>query len=614
LRDNSRIGSALVLYRALWAHSTGFRGRLVTGMLLLASGQTILLAAPYLVGRAMNTLQVSGWAGLESAVMWLLAALGMSVCYWLLHGPGRMLERSVSMAVRRNLAILLLDHLLKLPLTWHEQNHSAASSHRIAQSSAALSSFAESQFLYMSIVLKIVGPIVALWLLHPYLGIVAAIGFFVVCAAIVAFERVMLRVNREINDKDRQFSAAVVDSLSNSTAIAAQRMSRRVIAMIVARIDAFVGPIKRSILISELKWCTVDLGTRILGCLLVIQYVWLTARGGVSVPAGQAVMLGSLFMVWEYTQQASSVISTAASNFQTFAKQHVDYRSADPIREAQSQFDDADRQPIAEPWNRCEVHRVVFHHRVDRTTHPAIDHVSISLQRGRRYALIGASGSGKSTLMRILAGLYVADSISVALGEAAAVESPPEAAKVLRRCATLIPQEPELFVGSLVENLSLCESVSGPPAAKDFPDALRLAAVDEFVDPALEIANTQISERAGNWSGGQRARIALARGILAARGSSLVLLDEPTSSLDSKTEASVYENLFAEFADSCLIASVHRLHLLPRFDEIIVMSHGRVVAQGSAEALASTSSEYRELYSAGLRKEDGPAVGNPLGS
>src|SRR5262249_27770137 len=109
---------------------------------------------------------------------------------------------------------------------------------------------------------------------------------------------------------------------------------------------------------------------------------------------------------------------------------------------------------------------------------------------------------------------------------------------------------------------------------------------------ALEL---RVAERAANWSGGQRGRVALARGVLAAAGSRLVLLDEPTASLDLNSEQRVYQRLFAHFRDACLISSVHRLHLLERFDEVLVMHAGRLVAQGPASLLALTSPDFRQL-------------------
>jgi ATP-binding cassette, subfamily B, bacterial len=89
---------------------------------------------------------------------------------------------------------------------------------------------------------------------------------------------------------------------------------------------------------------------------------------------------------------------------------------------------------------------------------------------------------------------------------------------------------------------------------------------------------------------------------LAACGSDIVLMDEPTASLDPATEARVYTNLFAAFADACVISSVHRLSLLERFDEIIMMHDGRLVAQGSIDELTLTCPEFQRLTSLQTRR------------
>jgi ABC-type bacteriocin/lantibiotic exporter with double-glycine peptidase domain len=107
-----------------------------------------------------------------------------------------------------------------------------------------------------------------------------------------------------------------------------------------------------------------------------------------------------------------------------------------------------------------------------------------------------------------------------------------------------------------------------------------------------------VAERGANWSGGQRQRIALARGVIAAHDCGLLLLDEPTASLDPETERKVYENLFAAFRDSCIVSSIHRLNLLDRFDEILLLQDGRLIAHGTARELAERSAEFRALLAA----------------
>ncbi len=593
----------LFLYKELWRQSLGQRRQLVGSMALLISAQCALLAIPYVAGRAINALQAQGALGLQEAGLWLLLIVGITAGSWLLHGPGRILERNVALAVRRKIATTLTERLMVLPMSWHEANHSGATAHRVQQSSHALSAFAQSQFIYLNSAVRLIGPVCALWLLEPVVGMSAIVGFFIICVSVIGFDRAMIRLAHLENDAERRYSAALIDSLSNSTTLFALRQARAVTALLQRRLEACFAPLRRAIFLNEAKWCTVDIASKALSCTLVALFAWVATRGSVGVAAQGTIMLGSVYMVWEYASQAGGVISAVASHFQTFARQHADYASADPIRATAPAVHGEGSQIAQASWRRCEVRELVFTHAKSRSGGPTLDHVMLSLERGKRYALIGGSGSGKSTLLRVLAGLYEPERIVVDQSDGPAILSSAEAAKFFRATTTLIPQDAEVFEGSLAENLGLCESLIGAPRREDYAPALELARVSEFITPTEEGLNVAVSERAANWSGGQRARVALARGILAARGSSLVLLDEPTASLDPKTEGAVYDNLFDAFKDACIISSVHRLNLLDRFDEVLVMHNGRLVAQGPAAVLSATSPDFRQLLAAQERPD-----------
>ena len=191
--------------------------------------------------------------------------------------------------------------------------------------------------------------------------------------------------------------------------------------------------------------------------------------------------------------------------------------------------------------------------------------------------------------------MYTADRIALASSHGPALLTPRDAAQWLKSVTTLIPQDAQLFEGSLAENLSLCASVADEQPQGDLEYAVRAACVNDFVDLSQGGLDLSVAQGAANWSGGQRARFALARGVLAASGSPLVLFDEPTASLDPRTEGHVYENLFAHFRDSCVISSIHRLHLLPRFDEVIVMHEGRIIEQGPTSILLQSSEHLKRL-------------------
>jgi ATP-binding cassette, subfamily B, bacterial len=589
------------LYQQLWQQAVGQRIRLMAAMTLLVAAQSVLLSVPFLAGHALNALQSRGAAGLRDAGLWLSLVIVVTACSWLLHGPARILERNVALAVRRRISTTLTQRLMSLPLSWHEANHSAATAHRVHQSSQALSAFAQSQFIYLNSGVRLVGPMFALWWLEPMVGIAAVLGFCVICTSVIGFDRAMIRLARRENDAERRYSATLVDSLGNSTTLFALRQANAVLTLLQRRLEDVFEPLRRSIVINEAKWCTVDIASKALSCALVGLFAWLVvSRQGTSA-AAPALMLGSVYMVWEYAAQAGGVISSVASHFQTFARQRADYASADPIREATAETDmSAAASPSA--WQRCEIRDLVFNHSQARNAAPALDHIALSLERGKKYALIGSSGSGKSTLLRVLAGLYQADRVVLDPVCGPAIVSAAEAARFLRNSTTLIPQDAEVIEGTLGENLALCETVEGAPEPLNYSQALDVARVSDFIPGDEAGLNMSVAERAANWSGGQRARVALARGVLAAQGSSLVLLDEPTASLDPRTEGVVYENLFSHFSNACVVSSIHRLNLLDRFDEVLVMHNGRLVAQGPVHLVASTSPDFRQLLAAHRRE------------
>src|SRR5690606_37263493 len=164
-----------------------------------------------------------------------------------------------------------------------------------------------------------------------------------------------------------------------------------------------------------------------------------------------AVMLGTVFMIYQYAQQAASVVSSMAANFQNFARMHTDYGSAEPLWATPG--DTAAPVPAVDPqagWRTLRLEGVNWGY-ADSSRGGGLHDLHLDLRRGAHVALIGPSGGGKSTLLRALAGLYVPQQGTLRLdGEARPWEA-------LRRIATLIPHEAEVFEASVQENLDFGE-------------------------------------------------------------------------------------------------------------------------------------------------------------
>ena len=231
--------------------------------------------------------------------------------------------------------------------------------------------------------------------------------------------------------------------------------------------------------------------------------------------------------------------------------------------------------------------RLDFHHsgRID-----LLENFSVTIPGGKVTALIGKSGCGKSTLAKIIANLYVPQSGNVRFGQ---YNQDDLDLDCLRQQVVLVPQDAHFWSRSILENFRL-----GNPnlSFEQIVTACRVTGADEFISKLPDKYQTILGEFGSNLSGGQKQRLALARGIFAAKESDLILLDEPTSSVDPKTELKIYDQLFEAFADKAILSSLHRLHLLPKFDYIYIMDQGKIIDQGTFQHLYQKSETFQAMW------------------
>ncbi len=210
------------------------------------------------------------------------------------------------------------------------------------------------------------------------------------------------------------------------------------------------------------------------------------------------------------------------------------------------------------------------------------------VEAGEFIGITGPSGSGKSTLTRLLQRLYIPQTGQVLVdGMDLAIADPSS----LRRNMSVVLQENVLFAGSIIDNIRLC---SPEASEEEVIAAARLAGADEFITDFPHGYHTMMGERGNGLSGGQRQRVALARALLA--NPRVLILDEATSALDYESESAIMANMDQICHDRTVISIAHRLNTIRRANRIFVVDQGRVVEQGTHEALLQQQGLYAHLW------------------
>ena len=232
-----------------------------------------------------------------------------------------------------------------------------------------------------------------------------------------------------------------------------------------------------------------------------------------------------------------------------------------------------------------------LHYKYDYFSKEVLRNINITVKDKEKVAIVGKSGSGKSTFLMLLAGMFVSSSGEICVGNQQ-ISKEEVNKNNYRKQLGIVLQKSMLFNGTVKENIEMGRKVK----EGEFERAVYNADLTELIESFSAKENTIISEDGSNISGGQKQRLCIARAIL--KQPKVILLDEPTSSLDNVSERRIMEHLFQ--MQSTVIVVAHRLSNIERFDKIIVLKDGEVEATGTHDELLKTSQCYRELYYKGV--------------
>lgn len=227
---------------------------------------------------------------------------------------------------------------------------------------------------------------------------------------------------------------------------------------------------------------------------------------------------------------------------------------------------------------------------------PMLKDVSFEVKAGQMVGVVGATGAGKSTLAQLIPRLFDPDQGSIQLGGKDLREL---SEGTLRKNISIVLQRAILFSGTIADNIRQGKANA---SLADMERSARIAQASEFINRMDATYESQVEERGNNFSGGQKQRMSIARGVVS--DPTVLILDDSTSALDAKSEKLVQEALNKELKDTTTIIIAQKISSVVHADTILVLDQGRLIGQGTHKELVASNAVYREIYETQKGKED----------
>ncbi|MDN3657264.1 ABC transporter ATP-binding protein [Ferruginibacter paludis] len=572
--------------KTAWRYAREEKKRYVGIYTLFILASVVSAMNPLLYGWFINAVQKQGIDKLQYA--WWYAGIFMllKLAEWAFHGPARIMERQLAFNLSRNFLQQLYHQTLHLPVRWHQDHHSGATINRIRKAYEALKDFFQNGFMYLYTLTKFLSSFIAMIYFSPLFGAVGVLIGALTVYLIFRFDKPFMQAVDDKNEKEHIVSSTLFDSLSNIITVITLRLEKRMEGSVLQKVKDVFPSFNRSVKINEWKWFVADTLVSLIYVITAVGYIYQHTR------PGSVFMLGSLVALLGFVNQFTSVFHDIAYQYTQVVQYNTDVQTARFITDAyQEHHLPESGSGLPQNWQTIVISGLNFSHKAAYSAAEkahSLHGINISLQRGKRIAFIGESGSGKSTLMAVLRGLYDPEpGIRITVDDVLETDT-----ARLAESITLFPQEPEIFENTIEHNITL----GLPFDQQDIDDVCYTAHFTEVVKQLPNGLQSGIQEKGVNLSGGQKQRLALARGILAARSSEIVLLDEPTSSVDPKTEVQIYEKLFKACEGKAVVSTLHRLYLLTYFDYVYILKDGYIAGEGTFADLKQHSILFNELW------------------